>query len=239
MRIELTETSLQQNRPTRAKNPQVIQTSPILRISPIYATLRVGDSCSVISIICHLLDLFVESETFLSIFSIKTRPAIVFMRLHVRPRKLRVDDIHIVLAPQIFRPQIFGVDKHIRLFPFLIKQITNESVLLMKRAHRLFSFKTRQFFVTEYMPQKLVEINRLFLLRTNGIRKRSFPTPAKFFSFSLPFFDYDSLIFQYFSYVHFHLPTPKETYRSRGKKSDTKRLVCGAAPLCFLSLSFQ
>jgi hypothetical protein len=124
------------------------------------------------------------------------------MRLHVRPRKLRVDDIHIVLAPQIFRPQIFGVDKHIHFFPFLIKQITNESVLLMKRAHRLFSFKTRQFFVTEYMPQKLVEINRLLLLRTNGIRKRSFPTPAKFFSFSRPFFHYDPLIFQSFSYVH-------------------------------------
>jgi hypothetical protein len=65
----------------------------------------------------------------------------------------------------------------------------------MKRAHRRFPFKTRQFFVAEYMPQKLTEINRLFLLRTNGTGKRSFPTPAEVFSFSRPFFHHNPSIF--------------------------------------------
>jgi hypothetical protein len=125
----------------------------------------------------------VEAEAFLAIFAIKIRPAPLFMRLHVRPCKLRIDDIHIVLPPQIFRPQIFSVYKHIRFFSFLIKQITDEPILLMKRLHRRFSFKTRQFFVAEYMPQKLLKINRLFFLWTNGIRKCLFPTLAKGFSF--------------------------------------------------------
>jgi hypothetical protein len=52
-----------------------------------------------------------------------------------------------VLSPQIFCPQIFGVCQHIRFFSFLIKQITDEPILLMKRAEHT-EFETLDYKAT-------------------------------------------------------------------------------------------